>query len=288
MPKLSVIAFLFIAPSCAAKGVIDGKKAAQLVNSVFSQENTTKLNELEKPRLNSADEAAFMKMYHGKDVEETDEAAVAAEKYSEVPFDAIVELLKVPEQTAEPEQPKKATKQAAAASHLGPKHQKGNLRHAESEKKPPTHPASSATPKTFIDLGSGIGRVVLFACALGSFESCEGVELSESRYNMSVDALAKFKHLSPAASKKVTFVHGNLLDDDAYFKKDVMLLDNSFLSDGVQERVVRKFDRVSRRGSIMLLTQKLNQLSPRVATYDRVVVQGKDGQRQHFFKYVRT
>lgn len=277
---LRVVAFLLIAPCCAAKGVIDAKKAAQLVSSVFSQENKTRLNELKKPKLNGTDEELFLKQYHSSDSEESAAAGVTPERYSEVSFDAIVELLKVPEQ------PKKVQKSKDAVAPP-PKSKHHNLRQDESPK-PEVHSAPAAGPKTFIDLGSGIGRCVLFACALGSFESCEGVELSGSRHQMAVDALGKFKHLAPASAKRVTFVQGNLLDDDAYFKKDVMLLDNTFLSDGVQENVVRKFESVSPRGSVLLLTKKLSQLSARAATYERMAVAGKDGHRDIFFKYTRT
>jgi len=282
---LSLVAFVLLTPSCAARGVIDGKKAAQLVNSVFSQENQTRLSELEKPRLNSTDEALFLKQYQHSDTEESSAAGVTAEGYSEVSFEAIIELSKVHEEPKMNEQPKKVQKAKDVTKH---KHH--HLRHDESPK-PSVHPADGASavqpPKTFIDLGSGLGRSVLFACALGSFESCEGVELSQSRHQMALDALAKFKHLAPGASKHVTFHQGNLLDNDSYFKKDVMLLDNRFLSDGVEESIVRKFRQFSQPGSIMLVTKKLNQLSPRAATYERMTVAGKNN-KETLFKYTRT
>lgn len=277
---LKSIVFLLIVPCCAARGVTDGKKAEQLVNSVFSQENKTRINELERPRLNGTDEALFLKQYHKDDSEEIDTAGTIAEGYSEVSFDAIVQLLKVPEQPKEVQKAKAKDAKVQTKRH--------NFRHHESPQ-PATSPVVTAVaPKTFIDLGSGLGRCALFACALGTFESCEGVELSQSRHQMAVDALSKFKHLAPAAAKHVTFHQGNLLDDDAYFKKDVMLLDNRLLSDGVLQNVVRKFRSVSARGSVMLLTEKLNQLSDRAATLERMAVVGKDGHRQVFFKYTRT
>jgi hypothetical protein len=282
---LKTTVLLLILPCSAARGVIDSKKAEQLVKSVYSQENQTRINELQKPRLNGTDEAMFLKLYHKDDAEEIDDAGMTAEKYSEVPFDAIVKMLKTPEEAPKVQKAKdaKAAADTAKHHHLGQHH----LRHDEGMK-PASHPAAPTAPKTFIDLGSGLGRTVLFASALGAFESCEGVELSESRHQMAVDALAKFKHLAPAAAKHVTFHQGNFLDNDAYFKKDAMLLDNSFLSDGVLQQVVRKFRTVSQRGSIMILTKKLNQLSDRAATIEHVAVEGKNGQRQILFKYTRT
>lgn len=282
---LKATVLLLILPCCAARGVFDRKKAEQLVNSVYSQENQTRLDELKKPRLSGADDAMFLKQYHKDDAEEVDEAGMTAETYSEVPFDAVLKMLKTAEEVPKVEKAKDAKSAADSSKHHHLKQH--HLKHEEGMK-PASHPEPVKAPKTFIDLGSGLGRTVLFASALGAFESCEGVELSDTRHQMAVDALAKFKHLAPAAAKHVTLHQGNFLDNDAYFKKDAMLLDNSFLSDGVLQQIVRKFRNVSERGSIMILTKKLNQLSDRAATLEHVAVEGKNGQRQTLFKYTRT
>jgi len=301
----SRLAILFLFAPCAAflapKGApLDSKKAKQLVISVFSEENKTKLKEVEKNILNGTDQVVFLKQYHAGDMQEISEAGLLAEKYNEVSFDALSEMLKATE-------PSKATAQlvAAAAAAAGAKQAQPA---AETKKfqphhhrgSPPRHPKKPATQtpevaqtstsptKTFIDLGSGVGRAVLFACASGEFQTCEGVELSETRHKMALDALSKFKHLAPAASKKVTFINGNLLDNDAYYKKDVMLLDNDFMTDGLMENFVRKFEHVSPRGTVLLTTKKIPQISRRVATRTRMAVEGEKGHRQFFFKYTRT
>merc|ERR1719316_137631 len=167
-------------------------------------------------------------------------------------------------------------------------HEKEKSASQEAKVASPDVTSPSNVPKTFIDLGSGVGRAVLFACATGEFETCEGVELSESRHKMAVDALAKFKHLSPGTAKKITFINGNMLDNDAYFKKDVMLLDNDFLSEGLMENFVRKYEHVAASGTVLLTTKSIPQLSDRIATRTRVAVEGQKGHRELFFKYVRT
>jgi len=292
---------LLIAPCSAyvtSKGVIDGRKAKQLVNSVFSEENKTKLKEVEKSRLNGTDDAVFLKQYHKADDQEIVDAGARAERYSEVSFDALAQMLKV-------SGPGKATPPIVHAAVEASKAQeskhfrKRRLHPRMHEKEKPAKPASqepavaisevtSSSPKTFIDLGSGVGRAVLFACATGEFETCEGVELSETRHKMAVDALSKFKHLSPGTAKKVTFINGNMLDNDAYFKKDVMLLDNDFLSEGLVENFVRKFEHVAPTGTVLLTTKRIPQLPDRIATRTRMAVEGEKGHRELFFKYTRT
>jgi len=292
MPARLAILF-FIAPCHAfdsSRGIIDSKKAKTLVNSVFSEENKTKLHEVEKNRLNGTDEIVFLKQYHSADSQEVKDAGLVAEKYNEVPFDALIGMLKAASEGRQVPVP--AVVQAAVASK--PKARKHRLhprlrRGQDVPDKTLPEPAHVANgPKTFIDLGSGVGRAVLFACATGEFETCEGVELSETRHKMAVDALAKFKHLAPGAAKKVTLINGNLLDNDAYFKKDVMLLDNDFLSEGVMENFVRKFEDASPPGTVLLTTKKIPELSARAATRTRMAVEGEKGHRELFYKYVRT
>lgn len=144
------------------------------------------------------------------------------------------------------------------------------------------------TAKTFVDLGSGLGRNVIFACAMSGFRTCEGVELSQDRHQFALDALAKFQHLAPGAAKRVKLVHANFITDDDYFNRDIILVDNRFLSDAAIEQIVRKFETVSKRGSMLVATKDIHQLPARVATRSRIHVsaQGKQG-KQILFKYTR-
>lgn len=235
--------------------------AVQLVSSVYALEDKAKLQQVEKPRLNGTDDTAFLKQYAGNaTVRETGAAAVLAESYGEVSLEGLAKMLQTPALYAP----------AAAA--------------AASVKKTGANP-----PKTFVDLGSGIGRCVLLACAMSStFESCEGVELSEARHKMAVDALSKFKHLQPGAAKRVHFVHADLLADDEFFKKDVMLSDNRYLSDAASEEMVRKFERVAHRDAVLITTKELHQLPPRIATRVRMSVSGHGTNKEKFFKYTKT
>jgi len=290
---LARLAILFlITPSSAvvsSKGIIDSKKAKTLVNSVFGEENKTKLQEVEKNKLNGTDNAVFLKQYHSDDAQEIPNAGLVAEKYDEVSFNALTEMLKA-------SAPSKETPASVHAAVQASK-QKRHFRrihprqHDQAKPEPAIEPktvTATSEPKTFIDLGSGVGRAVLFACASGEFQTCEGVELSESRHKMAVDALSKFKHLSPGTAKKVTFINGNMLDNDGYFKKDVMLLDNDFLSEGLMENFVRKFEHVAPSGTVLLTTKRIPQLSDRIATRTRIAVEGEKGHRELFFKYIRT
>lgn len=290
---LARLAILFlISPSSAVLApIMDSKKAKTLVTSVFSEENKTKLHEVEKNKLNGTDNAVFLKQYHNDDTQEVSDAGLVAEKYDEVSFNSLVEMLKV----AGPGKATPAIVHAAVEAskkqvHLRRVHprqrQKTEPQSAKSEE--PAAASSATAPKTFIDLGSGVGKAVLFACATGEFETCEGVELSENRHKMAVDALAKFKHIAPGTAKKITFINGNMLDNDAYFKKDVMLLDNDFLTEGLVENFVRKFEKLASSGMVLLTTKKVPQLSDRIATRTRVAVEGEKGHRELFYKYVRT
>ena len=62
--------------------------------------------------------------------------------------------------------------------------------------------------KVIIDLGSGDGRIPIWA-SKWNFKSCEGVELVESRHNLSMD---KRSELSKSRQSKVKLSLGNLLE----------------------------------------------------------------------------
>ena len=66
--------------------------------------------------------------------------------------------------------------------------------------------------KVIIDLGSGDGRIPIWA-SKWNFKSCEGVELVESRHNLSMD---KRSELSKSRQSKVKLSLGNLLEYPVY------------------------------------------------------------------------
>lgn len=110
---------------------------------------------------------------------------------------------------------------------------------------------------SFIDLGSGYGRSVLFACLGCGFTSCEGVELSQDRAHEADKALATAEEKVPWLGKRVRLVQGDLLADDEYFQRQVIFSNNLLFPDQVQEAMARKFERLSPPGALFITTRML-------------------------------
>jgi len=140
---------------------------------------------------------------------------------------------------------------------------------------------------SFVDLGSGLGRSVLFACLAEGFESCEGVELSKDRADTANAAFQEVQKAAPAAAAHVQLSQGDLLASDSYFYKDVIFANNLLYPDTVQQAMADKFTRLSSKGTVFIVTKEV-PLSTSVAKKEKteagVSWKGKD----YFFKYTKV
>lgn len=142
---------------------------------------------------------------------------------------------------------------------------------------------------SFMDLGSGLGRSVIYACLAGGFEQCDGVELSGERSELAKQALAEVKIAVPWMSNRVRLFHGDMLAFPEYFEHDVILANNLLLPDIVQDGIAKQFSHTSQPGTVLFTSKEL-PLSTSVASMTRMSagVTWQQGAQDFWFKYVRT
>ena len=98
--------------------------------------------------------------------------------------------------------------------------------------------------KVIIDLGSGDGRIPIWA-SKWNFKSCEGVELVESRHNLSMD---KRSELSKSRQSKVKLSLGNLLEYPVYHG-DLIYISSLCFDKELLEKLAEKLGRECKYGS---------------------------------------
>ena len=67
---------------------------------------------------------------------------------------------------------------------------------------------------TFLDLGSGIGNVVIQFALNTPIKKSTGIEYLNSRYNKSIEFLNKFKHIFPSKLNHVHLINGDINNYD--------------------------------------------------------------------------
>lgn len=141
---------------------------------------------------------------------------------------------------------------------------------------------------SFIDLGSGLGRSVIYACLAGGFVHCDGVELSNDRSEVAKKALAQVDALAPAATKRINLIHGDMLAYSEYFDHDVILANNLLLPDTVQNGIAQHFSKTSPPGAVLFTTKQV-PIPAGVASMKQTVagVTWEQGGKDFWFKYVK-
>jgi hypothetical protein len=141
---------------------------------------------------------------------------------------------------------------------------------------------------SFIDLGSGLGRSVFFACMSCGFSQCEGVELSKDRNDRALAALSQVKTKYPEVAEKVSLIQGDLLKDDSYFMKNVIFVNNLLMPDFVQDAMTKKFTNLSPPGTVLLVSRAL-PIEAKVAKKE-TVMEGVTwrSDKDTFFRYTKN
>lgn len=98
--------------------------------------------------------------------------------------------------------------------------------------------------KVIIDLGSGDGRIPIWS-SKWNFKSCEGVELVESRHNLSMD---KRSELSKSRQSKVKLSLGNLLEYPVYHG-DLIYISSLCFDKELLEKLAEKLGRECKYGT---------------------------------------
>tara|TARA_B100000282_G_scaffold293565_1_gene269116 strand:+ start:985 stop:1548 length:564 start_codon:yes stop_codon:yes gene_type:complete len=109
--------------------------------------------------------------------------------------------------------------------------------------------------KSFCDLGSGIGIVVKYVADLTKhFTTIHGVELSEERYQVSLNLMRTIKN--KVRKKQVKIFHDNILSFDIS-KYDVLYISNLCFNHNFNKRLANKLDKECKTNCIIFASQDL-------------------------------
>lgn len=112
--------------------------------------------------------------------------------------------------------------------------------------------------KIFYDLGSGIGKMVIYSKLKYSFKKVIGVELSVERHKIANIALNRLKKIKKINNIKL--INNNLLKVDLS-NADVIYISNLCFTKELINLIECKFNNELKKGTIIFSSQKLDKLN---------------------------
>jgi SAM-dependent methyltransferase len=117
--------------------------------------------------------------------------------------------------------------------------------------------------KNFLDIGSGDGRLVFWAKDYG-FNNSFGIELSESRHNLSLQELNK---LGDNDKKKLFFINKDIMDVNLINKDiDIIYISSLCMPDKLIADITQKLSKETKKGTLIFssspLLKTLNPKTP--------------------------
>jgi len=109
--------------------------------------------------------------------------------------------------------------------------------------------SNNLSDKNFIDLGSGDGRVTIWASMYG-FKNSHGVELSPNRHNMAINYLKKIK------SNNISFFNDDILNHDIR-NYDLMYISSLCMNDDFLKKLSEKIDVEGKKNSMIVCSKKM-------------------------------
>tara|TARA_B110001450_G_C17488636_1_gene427340 strand:- start:116 stop:709 length:594 start_codon:yes stop_codon:yes gene_type:complete len=128
----------------------------------------------------------------------------------------------------------------------------------------------STKDKVFYDLGSGIGKLVVYNGLEKKFKKTIGVELNKNRHLIAKETL---KHIKKDIkkkgvksyidkSKKITFIHDSLFNKK-YFNGNVYFISNLCFTEEMNKKLAYFFDTYNKKkNTIIFCSKQLPILSP--------------------------
>ena len=124
--------------------------------------------------------------------------------------------------------------------------------------------------KHFIDIGSGVGKMVIQIALQAAVKSSTGYEILPSRFQVSCQALKRYQDLNPDGAKVGFFLnvststgednqfHTRLLDLSPY---DIYFINNLLWYDKTNQQLVEALLAVARPGKTVILAKALADLN---------------------------
>lgn len=109
--------------------------------------------------------------------------------------------------------------------------------------------SNNLSDKNFIDLGSGDGRIPIWASMYG-FKNSHGVELSPNRHNMAINYLKKIK------SNNISFFNDDILNHDIR-NYDLMYLSSLCFLNNFLKKLSEKIDVEGKKNSMIVCSKEM-------------------------------
>jgi hypothetical protein len=91
----------------------------------------------------------------------------------------------------------------------------------------------------FVDLGSGIGKLVMQTCLESNATQCRGIELSDSRYGQAITAYNDLKKSHPDVAERISFTLGDIVTENIDNATVVFMCSTCF-SDELMVKLAKK------------------------------------------------
>ena len=130
------------------------------------------------------------------------------------------------------------------------------------------------TKKTFIDLGCGNGRALIYALIAG-FENSKGIEFVEERVTNGNTALNKIKDKKININLNNVFIkHGDLFDlDNSFFPENsIIFISNLLYSKELNDKMIDFFNnKISVKNIVLIISKKLDTVPNEFTLMDKLL-----------------
>jgi len=121
-----------------------------------------------------------------------------------------------------------------------------------------------STKDTFIDLGCGTGRSLVYALITG-FNNAKGIELVEARVQSGKTAISEIQQKKLQINlNNLKIEQGDLFSlDNSYFPDNsVIFISNLMFSDDLNNKIIDFFDtKISSKNIVLIISKKINKTS---------------------------
>lgn len=113
----------------------------------------------------------------------------------------------------------------------------------------------------FYDLGAGVGKPVIAAAILHSFDACIGIELLESLHNLSLELLFAYnsKGKAKGLDAQCQFLRGDFLDTNVkdWRDADVVFINSTCFDEPLMDKLARASFRLKKGAFVVSISRRL-------------------------------
>jgi len=110
--------------------------------------------------------------------------------------------------------------------------------------------------KIYYDLGSGLGKSLIYGIIDHKFKHAYGIELSKERQNLAQNTL---NHFDREEQNKITYLNGDILDEQYNYKDaDIVFISNLLFAREINHKIATKLNNELKPNVIILSSSTLS------------------------------